>query len=158
MKTCSKSLITRKIQIKTMMRYHITLIRLAIILRNLQIKSSGEVEEKRKLFYTVGGNVNWCSHYVEQCGGSFLKKLKIEIPCDPAAPFLGIYTEATLIQKDTCAPMFTAALLVIAKTWKQPKCLSTNKRVMKKWHIHAMKHYSAIERMKQCHVQNHRWI
>ena len=50
------------------------------------------------------------------------------ISCDPVTPFLGIYTEATLNQKDTRPPVFTAALLAIAKTWKQCKCPSTNKR------------------------------
>uniref|UniRef100_A0A8C9CJ30 Uncharacterized protein n=1 Tax=Phocoena sinus TaxID=42100 RepID=A0A8C9CJ30_PHOSS len=53
--------------------------------------------------YTVG-NVNWCSHYGEQYGGSF-KKLKLELPYDPAIPLLGIYLEKTLIQKYTCTPM-----------------------------------------------------
>ena len=54
----------------------------------------------------------------------FLKKLKIELPYGPAIPILGIYLEKTktLIQKDTCTPMFMAALLTIAKIWKQPKC------------------------------------
>ena len=51
----------------------------------------------------------------------FLKKLKIELLYDPAIPFLGIYLEKTLIKKDTCTPMFIAALVTIAKTWKQPK-------------------------------------
>ena len=56
----------------------------------------------------------------------FLKKLKIELPYDPAIPLLGIYLEKrkTLIRKDmnTCTPMFTVTLFIIAKTWKQPKC------------------------------------
>ena len=54
----------------------------------------------------------------------FLKKLKIELPYDPATPFLGIYLKKTktLTGKDTCTPVFTAALSTIAKTWKQPKC------------------------------------
>jgi len=53
----------------------------------------------------------------------FLKKLKQELPYDPAIPLLGIYLEKmkTLIQKDTCTPVFVAALFAIAKTWKQPK-------------------------------------
>ena len=51
----------------------------------------------------------------------FLKKLKIELPYDPAIPLLGIYPEKTIIQKDTCTPMFTAALFTIARSWKQPK-------------------------------------
>ena len=52
----------------------------------------------------------------------FLRKLKIELPFEPAILLLGIYPENTMTQKDTCTPMFTAALYTIAKTWKQPKC------------------------------------
>ena len=48
----------------------------------------------------------------------FLKKLKIELPNDPAIPLLDIYPEKILIQKDTCTPMFIAALFTIAKAWK----------------------------------------
>ena len=48
----------------------------------------------------------------------FLKKLKIQIPCDPAIPLLGIYPYKTVIRKDTCIPIFTAALFIVAKTWK----------------------------------------
>ena len=51
----------------------------------------------------------------------FLKKLKVELPYDPAIPLLSIYPDKTIIQKDTCTSMFIAALLTIAKTWKQPK-------------------------------------
>ena len=58
---------------------------------------------------------------------SFPKKLKIELPYDPAIPLLGIYPKETkiLIQKDTCTPVFTAALFTIAKTQKEPKCPSS---------------------------------
>ena len=52
--------------------------------------------EKREPSYTVGGNVNWCSHYGEQYGVSS-KKLKIELPYDPAIPLLGIYPDKTII-------------------------------------------------------------
>ena len=55
----------------------------------------------------------------------FLKKLKIELPHDFAIPFLGIYPEKNMIQKDTCTPIFIAALFKIAKTWKQPEYPST---------------------------------
>ena len=51
---------------------------------------------------------------------SFLKRLETELPCDPAIPLLGIYTEKTIIRKDTFTPMFPAALFTIARTWKQP--------------------------------------
>ena len=56
----------------------------------------------------------------------FLKKLKTEFSYDPAIPLLGIYPNKTIIQKDTCTPMLTAALFTIAKTWKQSKCPSTD--------------------------------
>ena len=52
----------------------------------------------------------------------FLKKLKIELPHNPTIPLLGINPEKTIIQKDTCTPMFIAALFTIVRTWKQPKC------------------------------------
>ena len=86
--------------------------------------------EKREPSYTVGGDVDWCSHYGEQYGDS-LKKL--ELPYDPPIPLLGIYPEKMkpLIQNDTCTPMFIAALFTIARTWKQPKCLSTDEWIRK---------------------------
>ena len=67
----------------------------------------------------------------------FLKKLKLELPYDPAIPRLGVYPEKT-IQKDTCTPVFTAALFRIAKTWKQPKCPSTDEWTKKKWYMDRM--------------------
>ena len=59
----------------------------------------------------------------------FLKKLKIELPYDPAIPLLGIYPEKTITQKDTCPSMFIAALFTIARTWKLPKCNGRRERV-----------------------------
>ena len=76
----------------------------------------------------------------------FLKKLKIELPYDPAIPLLGIYIEETIIQKDTYIPMFTAALFTITRSWKQPKRLSTDKWIKKMWHLSTMQYHSAIER------------
>ena len=78
----------------------------------------------------------------------FLKKLKTEVPYDPAILLLGIYLKKTLIQKDTCTPMFIAALFTIVKTWKQPKCPSTDECIKKMWHIYTREYYSAIERNK----------
>ena len=76
----------------------------------------------------------------------FLKKLKIELPYDPAIPLLGIYPEKTIIRKDTCTPMFIAALFTIARTWKQPKCTSTKEQIKKMWYIYTMEYYSAIKK------------
>ena len=64
----------------------------------------------------------------------FLRKLKIELLFDPAIPLLGIYLEKTMTLKDTCTPMFTAALFAIATTWKQPKCPSTEEWIKKRWY------------------------
>ena len=66
----------------------------------------------------------------------FLRKLKVELPYDPAIPLLGIYPDQTIIQKVTCPPMFMLALFTIAKTWKQPKCPVTDEWVKKMWFIY----------------------
>ena len=76
----------------------------------------------------------------------FLKKLKTELPYDPAIPLLGIYPEKTIIQKESCTTMFTAALFTIARTWKQTKCPLTDEWIKKMWHIYTMEYYSAIKR------------
>ena len=102
--------------------------------------------EKGEPFCTVGGNVNWYSHCGEQYGGRFLKKLKIELPYDLAIPLLGVYPEKTIIQKDTCTPMFIAALFTVARSWKQPKCPSRDKWVKKMSYIYIMEYYSAIKK------------
>ena len=75
----------------------------------------------------------------------FLRKLKIELPYDPTVPFLGIYLDKTIIQKDTCTSTFTVALFTVAKSWKQHKCPSTNEWIKKMWYIYTMK-YLAIKK------------
>ena len=76
----------------------------------------------------------------------FLKTLEIELPYYPAIPLLGIHTKGTRIERDTCTPMFIAALCIIARTWKQPRCPSANKWIRKLWYIYTMKYYSAIKK------------
>ena len=61
----------------------------------------------------------------------FLKKLKLELPNDPAIPLLGMYPEKTIIHKESCTTMFIAAQFTIAKTWKQPKCPLTDEWITK---------------------------
>ena len=82
----------------------------------------------------------------EQYGG-FLK-IKIDLPFDQATPLLGIYPEKTIIQKDTCTPMFTAALFTIARKWKQPKCSSNDQWIKKMWLIYTIEYYSVVQRNK----------
>ena len=76
----------------------------------------------------------------------FLKKLEIELPYDPAIPLLGIHTEETRRERDTGTPMFIAALFIIARTWKQPRCPSADEWIRKLWYIYTMEYYSAIKK------------
>ena len=67
----------------------------------------------------------------------FLKKLEIELQYDPAIPLLGIHTKETRIERDTCTPLFIAALFIIARTWKQSRCPSEDEMDKKAVvHIH----------------------
>ena len=78
----------------------------------------------------------------------FLKKLKIELPYDPAITLLGIYPRdiGVLFRRDTCTPMFIAALSTTAKVWKEPKCPSMDEWIKKMWYIYTMDYYSAIKK------------
>ena len=75
----------------------------------------------------------------------FLKKLKIELPYNPAIPLLGIHTVETRIERDTCTPMFIAAPSTVSTTWKQPRCPSANEWIRKLLYIYTMEYYSAIK-------------
>ena len=87
------------------------------------------------LFQTLGRTV-W----------RFLKKLEIELPYDPAVPLLGIHIKETKIERDTYTTMFIAALFIITRTWKKPRCPSADKCIKKLWYIYTMEYYSAIEK------------
>ena len=76
----------------------------------------------------------------------FLKILGIKPPYNPTIPLLGIYPEETKTEKDTCTPLFIAALFTIGRTWKQPRCPSTDEWIKKLWYIYTMEHYSAIRK------------
>ena len=87
----------------------------------------------------------------------FLKKLKIELPYDPAIPLLDIYPEKTIIQKESCTKMLIVAPFTIARTWKQPKCPSSDEWIKKMWHTYTMGYYSAIKR-KEIELFVVRWM
>ena len=76
-----------------------------------------------------------------------LKNLETELPYDPEIPLLAIHTEETGNERDTCTPMFIAALFTIARTWKQPRCPSADKWIRKLWYIYTMEYYSAIKKI-----------
>ena len=72
--------------------------------------------------------------------------MDIELPYDPVIPLLGIHTEETIIERDTCTPMFITALFIIARTWKQARYPSADEWIRKLWYINTMQYYSAIEK------------
>ena len=74
------------------------------------------------------------------------KKMEIELPYDPAIPLLGIHTKETRIERDTCTQLLIAALFIIARTWKQPRCPSADEWIRKLWYIYTMEYYSAIKK------------
>ena len=68
----------------------------------------------------------------------FLKKLGLELACDPTILLPGLYPEKTITERDACTPMFAAALFIIARTWKQPRSPSTDEWIQTRWYIYAM--------------------
>ena len=132
MKKCSTSLIIREIQIKTTMRYHLTPVRMVNTLTTQATTDVGKDEEKGSLLHCW-----WECKLVQPLWKTvwrFLKKLKTELPYNPAIALLGIYPRDTgvLFWRDTCTPMFIAALSIIAKVWKEPKCPFTDDEWIKK--------------------------
>ena len=100
--------------------------------------------EEREPFYTVGGNANLYSHYGKQCGDS-LKNWKWNCHTTQQS-HCWAYTPRKPELKETCTPMFTAALFIIARTWKHPRCPSADEWIRKLWYIYAMEYYSAIKK------------
>jgi hypothetical protein len=130
LKKCSKSLVIREMQIKTTIRFYLTPIRMA------KVKTSGD-----STFWRGCGEMGTLLHFLWDCKPippfwksiwRFLRKLEIGLPEYPAIPLLGIYPkDAPQSHRDTCSTLFIDALFVIARNWKQPKCLTTEEWIQK---------------------------
>ena len=152
------SLIIREIQIKTTRRYHLTPVKMDSINNSGNNRCWQGCGERWSLLHCW-----WQCKLVQPLWKTvwrFLKKLKIEPPYDPAIAQLGIYPWDTgvLFQRDTCTPMFIAALSTIAKVWKEPKCPSMDEWIRKMWYIYIQWGITwQSKRMKSCHLQWHGW-
>ena len=104
------------------------------------IPPSPSPTESKRLFYTSVSLLLSCLQ------GYHYHLSKFHISYDPAIPLLGIHIEQTRIERDTCIPMFIAALLIKARTWKQPRCPSADEWIRKLWYIYTMEYYSAIKK------------
>jgi hypothetical protein len=145
LKKCSASLIIREIQIKTIRRFYLTPVRIA------KIKNSGDSRfwlgcgERGTLLHC------WWNYKLGQPLWKsvlpFLRKLDIVLLEDPTIPLLGIYPEdVPTAKKDTCSTMFITVLFIIARSWKDPRCPSTEEWIQKMWCIYTTEYYSAIKK------------
>ena len=133
-------------QIETAMRYHLTLVRMASIKKSTNNRCQRECEGKETLL--VGW---WECKLVQPLWRTVWRFFnEKQLPYDPAIPLQGLYLKKTLIQKYTCILMFKAALFTIAKTWKQPKCPSTDEWI-KTWYTHTHTHngiFSSVQSLR----------
>jgi hypothetical protein len=137
-------LVIRGMQIKTTLRFHLTPVRMAKVKNSSDSRYWQGCEGRGTLLHCW-----WDCKLVQQLWKlvcRFLRKLDIVLLEDPAIPLLGIYPEdAPTCNRDTCSTMFIAALFTIARSWKEPRCPSTEEWTQKMWYIYTMEYYAAIK-------------
>ena len=150
LRSCSTSLAIREMPIKTTLRYHLTLVRMdkikntndSLCWRGCRVRGTLiHCWWECKLVQPLWKSVWW-----------FLRKLGINLPQDPVISLLGIFPrDAQSYYKSICSTLFIAALFVIARSLKQPRCPSMEEWIKKVWNIYALEFYSTVK--KQWHLE-----
>jgi hypothetical protein len=156
-KKCSPFLAIKAMQIKTTLRFHLTPVRIAIIKNTTHNSCWQGCGGKGILVHCW-----WECKLVQPLWKKIwrpVKNLNIDLPYDPAIPLLGIYPKDcdTGYSRGTCTSMFIAALFIIAKLWKQPRCPTTDELIKKMWHLYIMEFYSAMKKNEILSVAS-KWI